>query len=185
MNALVKSLLSMVLAAVTSANAYEPEIGELPGPIEQLEYVDGAPLDVSALRGKPLVLYFGADWCVPCVERGRPATVKVANKYGPMGLQVVFVSMDDNKFRQQKIEESKTLGMRIAMPRMAVCPPGKCPAGLKDVGAFGRIYLFPTAIVLDANGIVRAKMDRGMGIEGGLDSAAAKVLQSAGLLVTR
>jgi thiol-disulfide isomerase/thioredoxin len=111
MNAMLKSFLLMVLAAGTTAHAYEPEIGELPGPIGQLEYVDGIPLDVSALRGKPLVLYFGADWCVPCVERGRPATVKVAKRYGPMGLQVIFVSMDDNKFRQQKIDESKNLGL--------------------------------------------------------------------------
>ncbi len=164
-----------------AAHAYKPEIGEVPAPLHKLEYVDGTPFDLSALRGKPAVIYFGADWCFPCVERGRPATVAVNNKYGPMGLQVIFVSMDDNKFRSQKIEEAKRLGLRIAMVQTAICPSGKCPDGLRDLGDFGRIYVYPTAFILDSSGIVRAKLDRGMGVLG-LEGPVKEVMESSGLL---
>ena len=177
--------LLLLLISQPFAHAFKPEIGETPAPLEKLEYVDGSVFDVASLIGKPTVLYFGADWCVPCIERGRPAAVATANKYGPLGLQVIFVSMDDNRFRAAKVLESNSLGMRIAMARMDICPPGKCLNGIRDLGAFGRIYVYPTAIVLDANGVVRAKMDRGMGVAAGLDTAAKEVMRSAGLLTNR
>ena len=180
---LAARLLLPWLLASQSAFAYKPEVGEAPAALDgKLELVSGAPLDLSAFRGRPTVLYFGADWCLPCIERGRPAAVAAAKKYGPSGLQVVFVSMDDNRFRARKVDESHDLGIPIAMARLDLCPPGQCLGGLKDLGDFGRIYVVPTAIVLDHNGVVRAKMDRGTGVAGGLDSAARDVMRAAGLL---
>ena len=166
-----------VLLISSSAWAFKPEIGEAPAPMDRLEFVDGTPVDFSAFKGKPTVLYFGADWCVPCIERGRPTVQKVLNKYGPQGLQVIFVSMDDNRARPGKIEEAKATGMKIAMSRLDLCPPGKCPDGLREDGAFGRVNVYPTAIVLDENGIVRAKMDRGQGVLGGLEPAVRSVMK--------
>ena len=173
-----------VLASLGNfANAYKPEIGDKPSKLQDIEYVDGTPIDLKKLQGKPVVLYFGGDWCAPCVERGRPAALAAARKYGPQGLKVIFVSMDDNNMRQQKIQESEQLDISIAMPTMNICPPGSCFHGIKSLGEqFGRIYVFPTAVVLDANGVVQAKMDRGMGVQGGLDGAVLKVMTSAGLL---
>ena len=172
----------LLLAATTMllaspAWAAKPEVGEAPATLERLEYIDGTPIDLSAFKGKPTVLYFGADWCVPCVERGRPTVQRVLNKYGSQGLQVLFISMDDNRFRPGKVDEAKNTGMKIAMSRLDLCPPGKCLDGLRDVGQFGRVYVYPTAIVLDKNGIVRAKMDRGQGVLGGLEPAVRSVLE--------
>jgi thiol-disulfide isomerase/thioredoxin len=144
--------------------------------MDRIEYVDGTPVDFAALKGKPTVVYFGADWCLPCIERGRPTVLRVLQKYAHRGLQVVFESMDDNRLRAAKQEEAAQTGMRIAMARQDLCPPGKCPDGLREVGAFGRVFVYPTAVVLDAQGIVRAKMDRGVGVAGGLESAVLSVL---------
>ncbi|MBK8070681.1 MAG: TlpA family protein disulfide reductase [Ramlibacter sp.] len=176
MNILNALLLTISMAFSSQAFAFPPEIGEVPGLLDKLEYVDGTPLDLATLRGKPVVLYFGADWCVPCVEKGRPTATKVARKYGPMGLEVIFVSMDDNKLRPLKAQEATALGIRIAMPKLDVCPVGKCTTGVRDVGSFGRIYTFPSAVVLDSQGVVRAKMDMGMGVLHGLEPAVQKVI---------
>lgn len=72
--------------------------------------------------------------------------------------------------------------MRIATPRMDICPPVKCLEGIRDLGEFGRNWVYPTAIVLDTSVTVRSKMDRGMGVEGGLESAVVNVMRAAELM---
>lgn len=169
----------VAMAVTVTTHAWKPKVDEPPEPVEGLEYVDGTPFDLAQLTGRPTVLYFGADWCPPCVEKGRPATLKVATKYQPMGLKVVLVQMDDNRFRQKKIDESAELGLKIVMPRTDVCPPGKCPSGVRDLGRFGYIYRFPTAIVLDDKGIVRAKIESGQEVVRSLDAEVGKVTKAA------
>lgn len=165
------------LLLVTGAWAWPPELGEVPQPITSYEYLDGKPIDLAAFRGQPTVLYFGADWCVPCVMKGKPATLAVFNKYKSRGLQLLFVSMDDNKFRPGKVVESQQLGIPFAMARSELCQPGKCLDGLRDAGTFGRIFSYPTAIVLNADGQVTEKLGGGGAIETALDSAVRKVLK--------
>jgi len=171
-------LLTVFLSAmaVATAHAWPPEIGEQPKPLNKLEYLDGSQIDLNDLKGHPVVLYFGADWCQPCVQRGRPTTEAVSKKYGPSGLKTIFVSMDDNKFRPQKKIEAQSLGMPIAMAKLDICPPGECPDGLRNLGEFGRIYRYPTAIVLDANGIIRHKMDSGQGVLHNLENSVRQVM---------
>lgn len=173
-------VIAVVLGLFTSllAHAWKPEVGERPEPMEVVEYVDGRELSLPDLYGKPTVLYFGADWCIPCIERGRPTMISVAKKYVPQGLQVVFISMDDNKFRENKVKESSQIGIPIAMAKLSKCAPNNCPDGLRDLGRFGRIFVYPTAIVLDSEGFVRAKVDRGIGVQGGLESSVIEVMKS-------
>jgi thiol-disulfide isomerase/thioredoxin len=167
----------LLISTSFPALAYDPEIGEVAKTLDNLEFVDGSKVDLKQFRGKPTVIYVGGDWCPPCVSHGRPEALRVANKYGAMGLQTIFVSLDDNKLRAHKIEESKVTGMHIAMPLLANYPPYKGADRVRQLGAFGRAYLIPAAFVLDAEGIVRAKMDSGRGIVGALETAVEKVIR--------
>lgn len=179
MKAFRLALASALFAACTAAAAFKPEIGEPPASLaEHLEYVDGSKLDVAALKGKPVVLYFGADWCVPCQEYGRPTTLEVARKYAPQGVEVIFVSMDDNTKREaRKAEAIATPYLKIAMPRLELCPPGKCLNGLRDLGDFGRIWGYPSAFILDKNGVLAARLRSGKSIRDGLESSVQAVLK--------
>lgn len=169
-------LLAATLLACASAFAFKPEMGEAPASLAgHLEYVDGTPLDLGALKGRPTVLYFGGDWCLPCQET-RPFVVAAAKKYG-QDANFVFVSMDDNAKRGAKrAEAAASAPLKIAMPRLALCAPGTCLDGLRDLGAFGRIYGYPTAIVLDKNGVVVWKVNRGMPIRYSLDETVKGLL---------
>lgn len=177
-----QSIRAAVLALVLSMTcgttlAWKPEVGEVPGSLGRVEYLDGRPVDLSVFRGAPVILYFGADWCGPCRSTGRPALLDVWKKYQARGLKAVYVNLDDNKYRDMKVREAEAMDMPIAMLNLAECPPGACLTKTRDMGAFGKAYTIPFAVVLDAEGIVRAKLQGGRGVLGGLDEAVASVLR--------
>lgn len=60
----------------------------------QLEALDGTTVRLSDYRGKAILLNFWASWCPPCREE-IPWFVDFQNKYGPQGLQVVGISVDN------------------------------------------------------------------------------------------
>ncbi len=65
-----------------------------PAPDFVLKEVSGHTLRLSDLRGKAVLLNFWATWCPPCkVEI--PWFIELQRQYGPQGLQIVGISMDD------------------------------------------------------------------------------------------
>jgi thiol:disulfide interchange protein len=67
-----------------------PDNGDLP----QVSKLDGSPFDTATLRGKVVVVDFWATWCVPCAAE-IPGFNKILQDYGPKGVAVLGVSMDD------------------------------------------------------------------------------------------
>jgi peroxiredoxin len=60
----------------------------------QLQTIDGAALRLSEYRGKAVLLNFWATWCSPCREE-IPWFIDFQKEYGPLGLQVVGISVDN------------------------------------------------------------------------------------------
>ena len=59
-----------------------------------LQSLDGKTVHLSDFRGKAVVLNFWATWCAPC-KIEMPWFVDFQKEYGPQGLQLVGVAMDD------------------------------------------------------------------------------------------
>src|SRR5579864_4759653 len=59
-----------------------------------LESLDGKNMHLSDFRGKAVLLNFWATWCSPC-KIEMPWFVELQKQYGPQGLQIVGVAMDD------------------------------------------------------------------------------------------
>src|ERR1700678_1930292 len=59
-----------------------------------LEVLGGSTMRLSDLRGKAVMLNFWATWCGPC-KIEMPWFVDLQKQYGPQGLQIVGVAMDD------------------------------------------------------------------------------------------
>lgn len=65
-----------------------------PAPDFSLASLDGSTLKLSDYRGKAVLLNFWATWCEPC-KIEMPWFVDLQKKYGPQGLQILGVAMDD------------------------------------------------------------------------------------------
>lgn len=66
-----------------------------PAPDFHLPALDGKHVKLSDLRGKAVLLNFWATWCGPC-KIEMPWFVEFQQQYGPEGLVVVGVSLDED-----------------------------------------------------------------------------------------
>jgi thiol-disulfide isomerase/thioredoxin len=81
----------MLLAAGTTFGAPQ---AKAPGDPEMID-ARGFQKILEQHRGKALLVNFWATWCEPCRDE-YPMLNELAKQYGPKGLQVVGVSMDDD-----------------------------------------------------------------------------------------
>ncbi len=61
----------------------------------RLPDTEGRTRALEQWRGKVLVVNFWATWCTPCREE-IPAFIKVQDKWGTRGLQIIGIAIDDN-----------------------------------------------------------------------------------------
>ncbi|HXP17557.1 MAG TPA: TlpA disulfide reductase family protein [Terriglobales bacterium] len=59
-----------------------------------LHSLEGQTVHLSDFRGKGVLLNFWATWCQPC-KIEMPWFAELQKQYGPQGLQIVGVAMDD------------------------------------------------------------------------------------------
>jgi thiol-disulfide isomerase/thioredoxin len=91
----------VVIAVALGILALEHSFRRRPSPLQgilapdfSLPQLTGQRLELSAYRGKVVLLDFWATWCDPCREE-IPHFVDLQKKYGGQGLQIIGVSMDD------------------------------------------------------------------------------------------
>src|SRR5690606_4908446 len=58
--------------------------------------INGKVLKISDFRGQYVLIDFWASWCAPC-RAENPHLVKAYEKYHPKGLEIIGVSLDENK----------------------------------------------------------------------------------------
>jgi peroxiredoxin len=66
----------------------------LEAPDFTLQSLDGKTVHLSDFRGKGVLLNFWATWCQPC-KIEMPWFAELQRQYGPQGLQILGVAMDD------------------------------------------------------------------------------------------
>jgi cytochrome c biogenesis protein CcmG/thiol:disulfide interchange protein DsbE len=113
-----------------------------PAPEFTLATLDGKNVSLSDFRGQAVLLNFWATWCGPCkVEM--PWFVELQKEYGPQGLQIVGVAMDDASAEDiQKFVKEMGVNYTILM-------------GKESVGQqYGGVDVLPTTFFIDRDGKV-------------------------------
>jgi peroxiredoxin len=106
--------------------------------------LNGARIDLAGLRGKVVLLNFWATWCAPC-QVEMPAFVAMQRQYGPQGLQIIGISMDDDPMLARNLYVKLKLNYPVAM--------GDEKLGLLYGGVLG----LPLTYLIDRRGKVRAR----------------------------
>jgi cytochrome c biogenesis protein CcmG/thiol:disulfide interchange protein DsbE len=115
-----------------------------PAPEFAMSDLDGNPLRLGDLRGRPVIVNFWASWCGPCVEEF-PLLQAAANAHEEDGLVVVGIVFRDNS------EAARAFMARMGATWAAAMDPGEVVAD-----RFG-IYGPPETFFIDGSGVVRGR----------------------------
>ena len=141
----VVSLLVLVMAMLGGSGAFASvEIGQA-APRLVVPELDGQTFDLSAERGKVVVINFWATWCSPCRDE-MPALNAFYRHYHKQGLVIIGLSADRPHDRSEVAQTMESLSYPVAMMRDAK------PNG------FGSPAILPTTWIVDRDGIVRAML---------------------------
>jgi cytochrome c biogenesis protein CcmG/thiol:disulfide interchange protein DsbE len=109
-----------------------------------LPELTGQTLDLSAYRGKVVLLDFWATWCDPCRDE-IPRFVELQDKYRDRGLQIIGISMDDGPAPVRDFYQRFHMNYPVAM-------------GNAKIGElYGGVLGLPIAFLIDRDGRIEAK----------------------------
>jgi cytochrome c biogenesis protein CcmG/thiol:disulfide interchange protein DsbE len=114
-----------------------------PAPGFTTQTLDGAPLRLSQLSGKPVVLNFWATWCAPCQDE-MPLIQRASDLYGSQGLTIVAVDY----------QQTDTGAMKAFLRKLGVHFPAVYDPAGQIAGEYGVNVGLPVSIFIDRSGIV-------------------------------
>jgi cytochrome c biogenesis protein CcmG/thiol:disulfide interchange protein DsbE len=121
-----------------------------PAPEFSLESLEGQTVHLADFRGKAVLLNFWATWCQPC-KIEMPWLEQMQQQYGPEGLQIVGIAMDDAS-KEDIAKFTKEMGVNYPIL-----------LGKESVGdAYGGVQFLPSTFFIDRNGKI---VDRVFGLK--------------------
>jgi thiol-disulfide isomerase/thioredoxin len=136
-------LLAFALGCATTGAARGPvPVAPRPLPLVLDPLTGSAPVDLTKLKGKVVLLDIWASWCAPCKEE-LPVLDDMARRLRPRGIEIVAVSIDEDRASAQAF-----LGGRSWSLILAHDPAGQVPELLQPPK-------MPTSYLIDAAGMLR------------------------------
>jgi peroxiredoxin len=138
--ALLLATAGLILAAV------KPTKDRPPAADFTLVDAKGAKLQLSAYKGKVVLLNFWATWCGPC-QSEIPWFIEFAAKYKAQGLEVIGVSMDEDGFKIVKPYMAKK-GITYSI----VIGDDNLSHKYGPIAGSPSLEVYPTTFLIDRNG---------------------------------
>jgi len=145
----VKKILVAILfigLSATGCTAAPQQGPRQPAPDFNLKTLDGKSLQLSALKGKVVLLDFWATWCPPCREE-IPHFKELYDQYRGKGLEIIGVALDDGGEKDVAPFARKN---QINYPLSVT--------GAQELGQrYGGIRGIPTTFLIDKQGRIAKK----------------------------
>jgi thiol-disulfide isomerase/thioredoxin len=106
--------LNPYVRSLSENRLYRLELANQPAPKLGAEDFDGKPVDISAYEGKVLLIDFWATNCAPCIEEF-PALKQLYADYHDKGLEIVGISLDEQRESVDQFQETWKLPWRMTM----------------------------------------------------------------------
>jgi len=135
-------------ACVAASTATAPVVVGRAAPALIVPRLDGATFDLTALRGKVVIVNFWASWCSPC-RAEMPQLDAFYRQHHAQGLELLGLSVDDPQDRATVAHIMKSFSYPAAMAVAA------------KVNDFGAPVAVPMTWIIDAKGVVRARLIAG------------------------
>ncbi|MFY9559725.1 MAG: TlpA disulfide reductase family protein [Terriglobales bacterium] len=146
--AIVAAMLFAGIHAARKNRAGGSVSGQLRGQVApnfELQSLEGKNMKLSDFRGKAVLLNFWATWCGPC-KIEMPWFVELQKEYGPQGLQIVGVAMDDAS-NEDIAKFARQMGVNYPIL-----------LGKEAVGqSYGGVNVLPTTFFIDRDGKLVAR----------------------------
>jgi peroxiredoxin len=131
----------LIAVAVLLGYLWFTPSGLKPAPEIKLTSLEGKPLSLSALQGKPVLVTFWATTCPGCIKE-MPHLVELYHELAPQGLEIIAIAMDyDPEDQVRTMVAQKKLPYPVAMD-------GDGSAAR----AFGDVSLTPSSFLIDPQG---------------------------------
>ena len=133
----------LALASCLSAQAPDTLLHERAPQFARMD-LNHQRIDLSAYRGRVVLLSFWATWCAPC-QTEMPRFVAWQNRYQAAGLQIIGVSMDDDEGQALELVRRRHLNYPVIM-------------GDSDLGIqYGGVLGLPVTFLIDRQGRIAAR----------------------------
>ncbi len=134
----------LVLLSLPFAVAQQKDQAPLPQIASDFTLTDleGHKFSLSDFKGKVVLLDFWATWCVPC-QTEIPKFIEWQKQYGPQGLQILGISMDDDEPPVREFQKRFLFNYPVAMGTEHVAELYGGVMGLPAnfiIGRDGKIY---------------------------------------------
>lgn len=148
-----------------SANAQATAENGQSAPSLSIKKLDGTTFDLSALKGKVVLVHFWATWCASCKEE-MPVLDSYYRQHHGQGIEMIAISADTARHRDDVTTAMKNFGFAGALLSDA------------DSNGFGRPTAIPVTFIIDKSGVVRGKLepDETMLSDKALDAAIQPLL---------
>jgi len=126
--------------------------------------INGKPFTLSGLKGHVVILDFWASWCVPC-RQSNPHMLELYKQYRLRGLEMVYVSDDDNNAKawHKAVEKDALTGEGFHhVLRGLKWDRSKGIAGIdktNDISVKYAVHSLPTKYLIDKEGKIVGRVE--------------------------